>query len=233
MADFVIEIRNKYKNIEKLCKNYIVNDGEPDFILECTDEDIEAEIENYDDPSYANSGYSESICIYRKLALQLPKHDAFLMHAAVIDVDGNAYAFTARSGTGKSTHIRLWKLLLGEKVKVVNGDKPILRFIDGTLYVYGTPWCGKEGWNENMRSTLKGLCFLERAELNSISALEKSDAAERIMHQILMPTDPFDALATLELMDKMLTKTDTWLLGCNMDIEAAKVAYENMSGEKI
>ena len=53
------------------------------------------------------------------------------------------------------------------------------------------------------------------------------------MQQILMPKDPFGAISTLELMDKMLMKVDTWLLGCNMDIEAAKIAYENMSGEKI
>ena len=155
------------------------------------------------------------------------------MHAAVLDVDGKSYAFTAKSGTGKSTHINLWKKLLGDKVVVVNGDKPILRFIDGELYIYGTPWCGKEGWQTNMRSIFKGLCFLERAENNSIKPLEKGECASRIMQQILMPTDPFDAMATLELMDRMLMKVDTWLLGCNMDIEAAKIAYENMSGEKI
>ena len=232
MADFVIEIRNRYRHIEKLCSNYIVDKGEPDFILECTDEDIAKEIEYYEDPSYANPAYSESICLYRKLCMQLPKHDAFLMHSAVIDVDGKAYAFTAKSGTGKSTHICLWKKLLGEKVIVVNGDKPILRFIDNELYVYGTPWCGKEGWNTNMRSTMKGLCFLERAEQNSVVPLDKSIAAERIMHQILIPTDPIDAMATLELMDRMLAKIDIWLLGCNMNVEAAKIAYETMSGEK-
>lgn len=232
IADFIVEIQNKYNHIPSLCKDYIVNDGEPDFIISCTDEEIKAEISNYSEPAYANFAYSESICLYRKLCLQLPKHDAFLMHSAVIDVDGNAYAFTAKSGTGKSTHICLWKKLLGEKVIVVNGDKPILRFIDGELYIYGTPWCGKEGWNTNMRSNLKGLCFLERAEKNSIVPLNKSIAAEKIMHQILMPTDAIDAMATLELMDRMLMNVDTWLLGCNMDIEAAKIAYEGMSGEK-
>lgn len=233
IADFIIQINNKYDFVERQCHYYIVNDGEPDFIVECTDDDINAEIANYEDPLLANPGYSESICIYRRLCLQLPKYDAFLMHSAVLDVDGKAYAFTAKSGTGKSTHIKLWKKLLGDRVTVVNGDKPILRFIDGELYIYGTPWCGKEGWNTNMRSTLKGLCFLERDENNSIKPLEKPECATRIMHQILMPTDPIDAIATLELMDRMLMKTDTWLLGCNMDIEAAKIAYENMSGEKI
>ena len=233
LADFIIQINNKYDFVERQCHGYIVDDGVPDLIIECTEEDIQQEITNYDNPSYANKGYCESICIYRNLCLQLPKYDAFLMHSAVLDVDGKSYAFTAKSGTGKSTHINLWKKLLGEKVTVVNGDKPILRFIDGELFIYGTPWCGKEGWNTNMRSTLKGLCFLERAEKNSIIPLEKSESAMRIMNQILMPSDPLDAMSTLELMDRMLMKVDTWLLGCNMDIEAAKIAYESMSGEKI
>lgn len=232
LADFIIEIQNKYKFLEKQCVDYIVTDGTPDFVVSCTDEEINTEMENYEEPGYANAGYCESICIYRNLCTQLPIHNAFLMHSAVIDVDGRAYAFTAKSGTGKSTHIRLWRKLLGERVVVVNGDKPILRFIDGKLYIYGTPWCGKEGWNTNMRSELNGLCFLERAESNTIRLLEKTDAADRIMSQILMPREPMGAIATLELMDRMLMNTNTWLLGCNMDIEAAKVAYENMSGEK-
>ena len=232
IADFIIDIENKYGYIERLCKNYIISDGNPDFSICCTDEEIQREIENYDEEALANPDYSEAVCIYRKLCLQLPKYDAFVMHGAVIDVDGKAYTFTASSGTGKSTHIKLWGRLLGSKVKVVNGDKPILRFIDDELYVYGTPWCGKEGWNTNMRSTMKAICFLERAKENSIRPLEKDSAAERIMRQIIIPNDAVSAIATLDLMDKMLKKVDTWLLGCNMDIEAAKVAYENMSGEK-
>ena len=233
LADFIIEIQNKHIFLERQCASYIVTEGTPDFVVSCTDEEIKTEIENYEEPGYANVGYCESICIYRNLCLKLPQFDAFLMHSAVVDVDGKAYAFTAKSGTGKSTHIRLWKKLLGERVVVVNGDKPILRFIEDKLYIYGTPWCGKEGWNTNMRSELNGLCFLDRAENNSICMLEKPIAAERIMNQILMPRDPIGAMTTLELMDRMLMNVNTWLLGCNMDIEAAKIAYENMSGEKI
>jgi hypothetical protein len=52
------------------------------------------------------------------------------------------------------------------------------------------------------------------------------------MKQILMPTDPLCAINTLELLDKMIQKTDTWLLGCNISIDAAKLSYKTMSGEK-
>jgi hypothetical protein len=61
LADFIIQINNRYDFVEKQCKGYIVDSGEPDFIIECTENEIQAEIANYDNPSYANKGYYESI----------------------------------------------------------------------------------------------------------------------------------------------------------------------------
>lgn len=243
MADFVIEIDNKYNFISNFCSKYKYEGEECDLYASCTEEDIsnEFEISKQDEEVYNSlitmdeekrRGYLESICIYRAICLQLPERDAFVMHAATIEVDGLAYAFTARSGTGKSTHISLWRKYLGERVKVVNGDKPIVRLIDGVFYAYGTPWCGKEGWNNNVSVPLKGICFIERATENRIEKMPLSDAASRIMKQILMPKEPMGAIKTLELLDKMLNNVNCWLLGCNISIEAAEIAYKAMSGGK-
>lgn len=241
IADFVIEIDNKYDFIRNLCSKYVYEGDEKDFSASCTEDDItNEEIVAKDDEEVHNSlcklsenmrrGYLESICIYRNICLQLPERNAFVMHAATIEVDGQAYAFTAKSGTGKSTHISLWKELLGDKVQIVNGDKPIVRLIDGVFYAYGTPWCGKEGWNRNVRAPLKGLCFVERATENTINKLPLPNAASRIMKQILIPKDALGAINTFELVDKMLNNVNCWLLGCNISIEAAEIAYKAMSG---
>ncbi len=243
IADFVIEIDNKYSFIKTQCEKYIYDGEGKDLFASCTEEDISNE-ENVakGDPELCEflmsleqeyrRGYLESVCIYRTICLQLPERDAFIMHAAVIEVDGLAYAFTARSGTGKSTHIGLWKKYLGERVKIVNGDKPIIRLIDGVFYAYGTPWCGKEGWNRNVRCQMQGLCFLERATENRIDKIPLYDAASLIMKQILIPKDALGAIKTFELVDKMINEIDCWRLGCNISIEAAKIAYEAMSGGK-
>ena len=241
IADFIVEIDNQYSYIEDLCKKYIYEGEGKDFSASCTEEDIDnEEIISREDPEVFASlsrmteegkrGYLESICVYRCLCLQLPERSSFIMHAAVIEVDGMAYAFTAKSGTGKSTHISLWKKLLGEKVQIVNGDKPIIRLENGVFYAYGTPWCGKEGWNRNVRAPLKGLCFLERATENRIDKLSLDVAASRIMKQILIPKDAMGAINTLELVDKMLNTVDCWVLGCNVSVEAAEIAYNAMSG---
>lgn len=230
IADLVIQIENKYEFIKNQCKDYIVTSNKADIVASCTDEEIEAEHTNYAEKDVFSLGYCESVCIYRNICLQMPEFDAFIFHSAVAEVEGKAYAFAARSGTGKSTHLLLWKEYLKDKMTIINGDKPIFRFIDGELYAYGTPWCGKEGWHENSKAPLKAICFIERACENRISPIPKSNAADLVMKQIIIPKDPFGAIKTLELLDEMLAKTDTWLLGCNISVEAARLSYNTMAG---
>lgn len=230
IADFTIEIDNKYDFVKKQCREYVVNDPKSDLTVSCTYEEIDAERALTSECGFSD-GYLESVCLYRNICLRLPEYDAFVLHSAVIEVDNKAYAFAARSGTGKSTHINLWRKHLGDRVKVINGDKPILRCKGDLMVAYGTPWRGKEGWGENISAPLKALCFIERSEKNEIKKLDKAEAASRLMKQILMPTEAFGAVKTLELADKMLKSADTWLLSCNISEEAAEIAYEAMSGE--
>lgn len=229
IADFVVSIENRYDFVKQQCKNYVCDDEPSDIVASCSLKDIEKEKKILNDPIYTD-GYIESVCLYRSICLQLPKMDSFVMHAAVVGVGEYAYAFTARSGTGKSTHIKQWKAYLGDRVFVINGDKPILRFKNGKLMVYGTPWCGKENWNKNVACELKGLCFLERAQENTIIRITPTDAASPLMKQILIPKDAQGVIKTFELVDKMLNCTKLWRLGCNISVEAGKIAYEAMSG---
>lgn len=231
MADFVIEIQNKYDYVKKQCIDYIVDETkEALFSVEATDEDIAREKEA---ALYAfNEGYLESVCIYRKIALALPKYNAFLLHAAVVKVDDKGYAFTAKSGVGKSTHIKLWKELLGDRLQIVNGDKPIVRVIDGNVYAYGTPWCGKERYNINCSVQLKAICFLERGETDEIELINKSLAAGRIIHQVIVPKSSQDIVSILDMLDNVIKKVDIWRLRCTMNISAAKVSYNAMKGGK-
>ena len=83
----------------------------------------------------------------------MPQFDRMLLHAAILQYEGRAYAFLGRSGTGKSTHTGLWlKYLDGSKI--VNGDKPILSIGEKDVIAYGTPWMGKEGRGENTQAPL-------------------------------------------------------------------------------
>ena len=84
---------------------------------------------------------------------------AYLLHCAVIEYNGEGYAFAAKSGTGKSTHTRLWRELFGERAIMVNDDKPFLQITSSGVFAYGSPWSGKHGLATNVRVPLEGVCF--------------------------------------------------------------------------
>lgn len=228
LAGIKIAIYNKYPFVERMCADYIAScDGEVDFSVRVDEDKIAAEIAA---SSHKTSrGYAESICIYRQICANLPSYGAFLLHAAVVELNGEAYAFSARSGTGKSTHVMLWKRLFGDRVGIINGDKPIVRIDEsGDARIYGTPWCGKEGLNINTSAPLKALCFIERGEQNSICGLQGDALLIRLVEQVYMPETEQEIKKLTALLDRLLEKTPCYLLSCNMDISAAEVAYEGM-----
>lgn len=229
MAEIVIAVDNKYEYVKRLCRNYIVSEEEaPQMTVSVSEEQIETEISV--SGREVSPAYAEGVCVYRNICKQLPeKFGAFLMHCAVIEYEGEGYAFAAPSGTGKSTHISMWQRRFGDGVRVINGDKPIMRFVGDRLYAYGTPWCGKEGMSENSSVPLKGICFLERAKENSIRQITPADALTRIFQQILTP-DTLGAVDTLfPLLDRTLIEVPCYVLGCNISPNAAEVAYNGMN----
>ena len=104
-----------------------------------------------------------------------------------------------------------------------------MRLIGDTLYVYGTPWCGKEGYNINTKAPLTSLCFISRAESNSITEISKSTAITRIFTQLLMPDNESQAEKFFDMVECIFDKVKFYSLKCNMDIEAAYVAYKGMN----
>ena len=229
IADITVAIDNKYEYVRMLCRDYIIPPAqEPDMTVRVDEEEIREEMSIAELPVSAD--YAEGVCVYRHICKPLPERlGAYLMHCAVIEYEGEGYAFAAASGTGKSTHIALWQKRFGEGVRVVNGDKPIMRFVGDRLYAYGTPWCGKEGYNTNTSVPIKAICFIERAAENSIRKITPADALMRIFHQILTPKTVENLDSFLPLLDRTLTEVPCYLLGCNISLEAAEVAYNGMN----
>lgn len=222
IADIPIGIDNKFPHITHIAKDYLT-DETPLFTVFATDGDRERERE-VSEESFSD-GYLESVVVYRKIAEQLPTYDAFVFHGAVLNVDGKAYAFTAKSGVGKTTHTRLWLSEFGDRVHYLNGDKPIIRFIDGVPHAFGTPWRGKEGYGVNESAPLSAITLLGRGVDNSAREIAASDSVMKLMGQIYIPKDPRAALLTMRLADR-ITKTVKFVeLKCNMEPEAAHVAY--------
>ena len=227
VADIVFGIRYRYDVLPLLCEEYRVSSGAPEFWLSASDGEIALEQQRAEEP--IGEGLAESAAILRGLGEKLLAYDAFLFHAAVIEYEGIGYAFSAKSGVGKTTHVRRWEDLFGEGVRIVNGDKPIIRFMDGKVYAYGTPWCGKERYNVNDRCELKNVCFIERDKEDSIAPMSSRDAVSRMLPQILMYRKGRDNLTVLELLDRFMKLESFYLLRCTPTVDAAKTAYRGMN----
>ena len=176
-----------------------------------------------------SDAYLETLAVYRKIADHLLSCDTLLFHGSVIAVDGIGYLFTAKSGTGKSTHTLLWREYFGERAVMVNDDKPLLRITDSGVTAYGTPWDGKHRLSTNIAVPLKGICILTRDTTNHIEQAEPHAVYPLIVQQTNRSLSSDGMKQTLSLIDRMLNVVPIYRLGCNMDIEAARVAYEGMN----
>ena len=237
IAEKVIEITSIYQRVHELCADYVTDDA-CDFSVVMSQEDIEYERIKSEKEDIAEGhkvrrfpdDYLEELGVYRKIATQMIEYDTFLFHGSVIAVDGVGYLFTAKSGTGKSTHTRLWRQLLGEKAVMINDDKPLIRCSQEGTVVFGTAWDGKHRLSTNTSVPLKAVCILERSENNHIEQITKTDAYNMLIQQIYRPNEQQKLIKTLQIADRFADSVKLYRLGCNMDIEAAETAYNAMKG---
>lgn len=225
LADLVIEIDNKYDYLREFCNGYLYSGDKPsDIFVKITDEDITAQ-RNAAEEEHTDE-YLESIAVYRKIADEVLNFDAFVMHGTVVRVEDKGIMFTAVSGTGKTTHMLLWMKLLGiDKVTVINGDKPIIRFFDGVPYAFGTPWCGKEGLNTNDRVILSDICLIERGEKDEAFAATQLDVFSHFIKQIYRPSKTELINQTFDLAGKLFKYSNLRKFKCRKNLSAAKMAY--------
>ena len=240
LAGRTAAVRAMFDSTKEFCRDYLC-EGVPDFSVFTTAEDISFEreksaredaleglpVRNYTDR------YLETISVQRKIVEELFDYDCLLFHGSVVAVDGQGYLFTAKSGTGKSTHTRLWREVFGERAVMVNDDKPILRFTPDGALVYGTPWNGKHCLGENICVPLKAVCILERGEENRIRAVTPKEALLMLVQQSNRPRDPRRMGTYLDLLDALAKSAAFYRLACNMEHEAAEVAYRAMSRENV
>jgi len=152
-------------------------------------------------------------------------YDTLLCHGSVVAVDGEAYLFTAKSGTGKSTHSAYWREIFGERAIMVNDDKPLLKISDGEVLACGTPWDGKHHLSTNICLPLKAICVLERGEEDNIYPISFREALPTLLQQSYRPRK---LGKYMELIDRLGSKVKFYRLSCTMNPGAAKLAYEAM-----
>lgn len=171
----------------------------------------------------------ETIDTARQFYLQLLHHGGFMLHSSAVVVEEKAYLFSAPSGTGKSTHTSQWLKLFGDRAQILNDDKPAI-MVREKITACGTPWSGKSDLNLNLEVPLQGICILERSEKNFIEPLPAEKAVFALLDQTLRPEGEEEMLLLLDMLDRVTREVKVWRMGCDISVEAAKVAYEAMRG---
>ena len=245
MAEFSIEIAGCTARVESLfestrdyCRAYLTEKApecriavsREDLGFEQAEADREAEEEGLRKRVFSDP-FLERAAIQRKLAEYLLGRDVLLLHGSAVAVDGQGYLFTAKCGTGKSTHTRFWREVFGQRAVMINDDKPFLRFTSEGVLACGAPWSGKHGLDTNITVPLKGICILERGQRDKIERILGSDALPMLRHQSRAPLDENCMAGYLCLVDRLAQTVPVWRMECTKDPNAARVAHAAMSGK--
>ena len=114
---------------------------------------------------------------------------------------------------------------------MVNDDKPMIEITETGAVVHGTPYNGKHNLGCNISVPVRAVCILSRSEENVLIPAQKHEAYKMLMQQSYRPADPAALAKTVSLVDRLADSVQLWTLGCNMDISAAKTAFEGMTGK--
>lgn len=156
------------------------------------------------------------------------RYNAFVLHASAVLLGDKVYMFSAPSGVGKSTHAAIWKRCLGGRV--INDDKPLIRLVDGVFHAYGTPWCGSGFERLNEQGVVQTLFFIKRAVQNKIIRFNSEKALYLLLESMYRPLENTNMDALISTLDSFLEKVTILGLECNMEDEAAAVAFAAAEG---
>ena len=223
ISDLLIEIPDA-GGMAPRCKEYLTEQtGKADIVINA---------ESYVPDKWNN--LTEEINIYLQSGFQfyyqLLNFNGLMLHSSALELDGKAYLFSGPCGVGKSTHTHLWQSTFGDKVRIFNDDKPALRRLDGRWYAYGTPWCGKDGINVNMKVPLGGICFLKQSKENLIRRLDKKEAIQKVLSQTTYKIGNVAKMdKLLQSVGKLVSEIPIYELCNRPERAAAELSYNVMN----
>lgn len=225
IADLIVEMDARGDLLRDRTRAYLyAGKSKPQINIDLTDEFFIGRSNKYPALSLDECRY---VWMGEAFYLNLLDYSGFMLHSSCVEYKGNAYLFSARSGTGKSTHTHLWTANF-EGARIINDDKPAIRCINGECYAYGTPFSGKNDESINARSKIRAVVFIERATENSIEKINAEQAIPLFFSQTIRPKTAKYMNTLLGLLDELLKIVPVFQLKCNMDKNAALVSYNGI-----
>ena len=161
------------------------------------------------------------------LQILLPFHNRMVLHSSALSLDNCGVAFSAPSGTGKSTHASLWKKNFAPCI-AINDDTPII-FDNGSGFnIYGSPWSGKTEINANVHSPLKAIVCLSQDSENHIEQISPRISFPLLLKEL--KTTPLNEREDnkINILSNIISTTKIYSMGCLPNDEAAILCKEKI-----
>ncbi|MFR9503009.1 MAG: hypothetical protein SNH73_00975 [Rikenellaceae bacterium] len=179
------------------------------------------------DPLWASSAFTNAM-ILSYITFTLP-HNTLLLHASAILKDGNAHLFIGKSGTGKSTHSRMWQESFSD-AELLNDDHPVVRCHEsGEVIAYGSPWSGKTPCYRNLSAPLRGIIRIKRASYNKLSRLRPIHGYASVMSSCSGAQWSRELAASkVTSLESIITRVGCYEMECLPNNDAAVCCYESL-----
>ena len=227
IADMNIAFSPRFDYTKEYMRDYLIDADDYELSICITDEmlDYERDSNRKIHGNEASDGLCEIVAALRVICDYIIHRGGFFLHCSCLRYLDDAIVFTAPSGTGKITHAALWRRHFGDRVMMINDDKPLVREQDGRFIIYGTPWNGKHHIGNNISAPIRAVFFLEQAPENSVEQLDPFTALGLIMQQTVLPSDRSDMSLLLDMLGRLLEHTPMYRLRCTISDEAVTTAY--------
>ena len=101
-------------------------------------------------------------------------YQGIFLHTSFVVWNGQAILFSGQKQIGKSTQADLW--CKEKNTKIANGDRAILRMLNGKWYACGSTYCGTSDICENINVPVRCIVILEQGTENTVEEAGEKDA---------------------------------------------------------
>lgn len=231
-AEFFVEINPLYDYTKKMIKYFETDEIPTSQVITLGEKFSDDDYKKYNSlhPEVPVEE-AEHIFLATEFFRKILKYNAIMIHSSAIKYNGKCYLFSADSGVGKSTHTSLWQEVYGDKVQIINDDKPIIRIKNNKLIVYGSPFAGGTMKFQNDSADLEAIVFLERSKNNSIEELSPQKAMRYLFKESVRKIGKNQMNNSLNMISVILENCKFYKLKCNMDKSSAILSHDTIVKE--